>query len=223
MEILVLLLIVGLVVAVVIAAARAARKRREALAQLAARLGLRFVPDQDHALPERFEFLNKLRQGSNRYAFNRLEGDYHGHEVKVFDYHFETYSSDSKGRRQTHHHFFSFFMLRLPRSFPEVTVLREGLFSKIAQAFGYDDIDFESAEFSRKYCVRSPDKRFAYDVCHPRMIEYLLANPDLTLEIEGPVLALAFPSRLKPEQIESNLERLVALRELLPAYLFASH
>jgi hypothetical protein len=220
MEILVLILIVGLVVAGAIAAARAARKRREALAQLAARLGLRFEPDNDYALSEDFEFLNKLRQGSNRYAFNQLSGDYRGHEVKVFDYHFETYSSDSKGRRQTHHHYCSFFMLRLPRSFPEVTVVREGLFSKIAQALGYDDIDFESAEFSRKYCVRSPDKRFAYDVCHPRLIEYLLANPDLTLEIEGPVLALAFPSRLQPEQTESNLERLVALRELLPAYLF---
>lgn len=223
MEILVLILIVGLVVAAAFAAARAARQRREALAQLAARLGLRFDPDQDYALPARFEFLNKLRQGSNRYAFNRLGGNYRGHEVKVFDYHFETYSSDSKGRRQTHHHYFSFFMLGLPRSFPEVTIVREGLLSKIAQAFGYADIDFESAEFSRKYCVRSPDKRFAYDVCHPRMIEYLLANPDLTLEIEGPVLALAFPARLKPEQIEPNLGRLVALRELLPAYLFTPH
>ena len=33
-----------------------------------------------------------------------------------------------------------------------------GVFSKIAQAFGYDDIDFESHEFSRRVCVRAADR-----------------------------------------------------------------
>lgn len=218
------LVIFGLVLVLmifgIIAGILAARKRREAFAGLAARLGLEFYPEKDHDLARQFAFLDKLRQGSNRYAFNLLAGQYAGHAVRVFDFHYETHSTDSKGNTQTHHHYFSFFMLLLPREFPEVTVVREGLFSKIAQAFGYDDIDFESAEFSRKFCVRSRDKRFAYDVCNPRLIEYLLANDDLTLELEGRVLALAFPSRLKPDQIEPNLGRLVALRERLPAYLF---
>lgn len=211
-----------LVIAGIIAGVVAARKRRDALLQLAVRLGLEFHPENDYDLPHQFRFLNKLRQGQNRYAFNRLAGYYRGHPIRVFDFHYETRSSDSKGNSQTHHHYFSFFMLLLPREFPEVTIAREGLLSKLAQALGYDDIDFESAEFSRKFCVRSKDKRFAYDVCNPRMIEYLLANPDLTLEIEGPILALAFPSRLKPERIEPNLQRLVTVRELLPAYLFNS-
>ena len=92
--------------------------------------------------------------------------------------------------------------------------------SKVAQAVGFDDIDFESHEFSRSYCVRSASKRFAYDVCHGRMIEYLLANPDLTLEIEGHALAIGFGSRLDAAQVEYNLGRLAALRELMPAYLF---
>ncbi len=211
-----------LVIAGIIAGVVAARKRRDALLQLAVRLGLEFRPEKDYELPRQFRFLNKLRQGQNRYAFNRLAGHYRGHPIRVFDFHYETRSSDSKGNSQTHRHYFSFFMLLLPREFPEVTIAREGLLSKLAQALGYDDIDFESAEFSRKFCVRSKDKRFAYDVCNPRMIEYLLANPDLTLEIEGPILALAFPSRLKPERIEPNLQRLVTVRELLPAYLFNS-
>jgi len=30
--------------------------------------------------------------------------------------------------------------------------------------------------------VRSRDKKFAYDVCHPRMMEYLLARRDLAIE-----------------------------------------
>jgi len=85
---------------------------------------------------------NKLRSGSNRYAFNVLAGTYQGHEITVFDSHYETHSSSSKGGRRTHHHYFSFFILSLPRSCPELTIGPEGFLSKIAQAVGYDDIDF---------------------------------------------------------------------------------
>jgi hypothetical protein len=129
---------------------------------------------------------------SNRYVFNTLSR-LPGHGVTAFDYHYETHSTDSKGHRQTHHHYFSCFLLHLPRSFPELVIAREGFFSKVAQAFGYDDIDFESHEFSRKFCVRSPDKKFAYDICNARMMEYLLANDDLTIELTrhaGPHLQL---------------------------------
>lgn len=214
------ILFAALVIVAAIYGAIAARKRREELAALAARLGLRFNPENDRGLAKRFEFLDKLAQGSNRYAFNVLSGHHQGHEVLVFDYHYETHTTDSKGNRQTHHHYFSFFILSLPRSFPELTIAREGLLSKLAQAFGYDDIDFESAEFSRTFCVRSRDKRFAYDVCHAQMMEYLLANRDLTLEIEDRALALAFGSRLAAAEIERNLQRLLEVRAHLPEYLF---
>jgi hypothetical protein len=209
-------------VVVAVLSALAARRRREELSTLAGRLGLRFDPGKDYGLAGRFNFLNRLAQGSNRYAFNVLSGACQGHEVLVFDYHYETHSTDSKGNRQTHHHYFSCFILLLPVQFPELTITREGVFSKIAQALGYDDIDFESHEFSRKFCVRSKHKRFAYDVCNPQMMEYLLANQDLSLEIEGPALALAFNSRLSAAEIEANLARLRQIRLRLPDYLFTN-
>jgi hypothetical protein len=219
------LVIVGIVALVIVAAILghlAAKKRREAMLTLAARLGLRFDPSKDWGLAKQYQFLDKLRAGDNRYAFNILSGKYQGHDVMAFDYHYETHSTDSKGHRQTHHHYFSFFLLLMPVSFPELAIAREGFFSKIAQALGYDDIDFESHEFSRKFCVRSKDKKFAYDVCNARMMEYLLANDDLTIEIEGPALGISFAtSRLSPEQIESNLKRLITVRSLMPDYLFS--
>ena len=215
------ILFAAIIIAAAIYGAIAARKRREELATLALRLGLSYRADDDRSMADQFGFLNALARGSNRYAFNILSGTYQGHDVLAFDYHYETHSTDSKGRRQTHHHFFSFFVLTLPQSFPELCIAREGLFSKIAQAFGYDDIDLESAEFSRAFCVRSKDKKFAYDVCHAQMMEYLLANRDLTIEIEGRALALAFGTRLSAGQIESNLGRLIEIRSRLPEYLFA--
>ncbi|MCU0782778.1 MAG: DUF3137 domain-containing protein [Verrucomicrobia bacterium] len=209
-----------LVIVAVIYGAWAAKKRRAELSGLAARLGLRFDPEDDRGLADRFEFLDHLAQGDNRYAFNALSGEYQTNEILVFDYHYETHSTDSKGRRQTHHHYFSFFILMLPVAFPELRITREGWFSKIAQAFGYDDIDLESAEFSRAFCVRSKDKKFAYDVCNSQMMEYLLANRDLSIEIECGALALAFDSRLSAQEIEFNLQRLLEIRLRLPEYLF---
>jgi len=218
--VLIIPLVLGLMLAAVIWGLLAARKRREAMAALALQLGLGYRPGKDRALADRYSFLNKLRSGSNRYAFNILEGTYHARQVLVFDYHYETHSHSSKGGRQTHHHYFSFFILLVSRAFPELTLAREGILSKIAQAVGYDDIDFESSEFSRTFVVRSKDRKFAYDVCNAQMMEYLLQNRDLTLEIDGPAIAVSFNRQLAPAQVEHNLNRLLSIRSLLPDYLF---
>jgi hypothetical protein len=190
-------------------------KRREAMAAVAAKLGLQFMPHKDRYMAKRYNFLDKLRRGSNRYAYNVLSGSYQGHGILLFDYHYKTGSG-----KNTHHHYFSFFILHLPTTFPELIIAPENIFSKIAQAVGYDDIDFESHEFSRKFCVRSRNKKFAYDVCNARMIEYLLSNTNLSIEIEDRALAISFSSRLSPEKIEPNLNRLLTVRSLLPDYLF---
>jgi len=55
------------------------------------------------------------------------------------------------------------------------------------------------------------------------MMEYLLANRDLSVEIENLALALAFNACLSVEQIEPNLQRLVEIRSRLPDYLFAQN
>jgi len=216
MQPLIVIGMIAVVVVIVICGYIASLKRREAMAALATRLGLRFSPRKDRGLARQYRFLDKLRRGSNRYAYNVLSGNYQGHDVLLFDYHYQTGSG-----KDTHHHHLSFFILHLPGVFPELTIGREHIFSKIAQAVGYDDIDFESHEFSRKFCVRSRDKKFAYDVCNAQMIEYLLANDDLTMEIESHALAVSFNRRLRLEQIEPNLNRLLQVRSLLPDYVFA--
>ncbi len=211
------------VVVMIIYGIMAAKKRREEMQMLATRLGLSFYPDKDRNLASAYGFLNQLAQGDNRYAFNILRGNYQGEPVHVFDYHYETESRDSEGKTTTHSHYLSSFLLQLPMAFPELTIAREGFLSKFAQAFGYDDIDFESAEFSRLFCVRSKDKKFAYDVCHTQMMEYLLVNSDLNYEIEGDTLALVFDGQMSIPKIEYNLGRLLELRRMMPEYLFTHH
>jgi hypothetical protein len=198
-----------------------ARKRQEGLFELAQRLGLDFSAAEDREIADRYSFLKQLAEGENRYACNVLSGTCQQNQVLAFDYHYETYT-ESKGGRQTHHHWFSFFILTLPAVFPDLTIRRENLLTKVAEVFGYQDIKFESAEFSKAFCVRSPDRKFAYDVCNAQMMEYLLANRDLSVEIENQVLALVFNTRLSVQQIEANLQRLVEIRSRLPEYLFTN-
>lgn len=199
-----------------------AQKRLEGLNELALRLGLNFSASEDHELPDRYGFLKQLAQGDDRYAANVLAGNYQQNEILAFDYHYATYHTDKSGTHKEDH-WFSFFILTLPMVFPDLTIRRENVFTRVAEVFGYQDIKFESAEFSRVFNVRSPDKKFAYDVCNAKMMEYLLANRDLSIEIENQVLALAFTTRLSVEQIEANLQRLVEIRSRLPEYLFTQN
>ena len=134
-----------------------------------------------------------------------------------FDHHFKTGSGKSREE-----HFGTILMLIVKEAFPRVAIGPESLRAKIAAAFGVgDDIHFESAEFSRTFCVRSPDKKFAYDVCPPQMMEYLMANRGLEIEIQGPVISLAFEPQLPAGQVEANLQRLIEIRSRLPEYLFS--
>ncbi len=195
------------------------RKRREQLLAIARRLGLGFR-DRDDTMDQRYHFLDALQQGEDRFAFNLLEGQYRGCAVQAFDYHYETHSRDSKGRRQTHHHYLSCYILDQELTFPELRIYPETLLSRLGQMMGYDDIDFESAEFSRAFTVRSKDKRFAYDICNAQMMEYLLQHRDLTIEIENRSIAMSFDERMEPRSVEANLDRLADIRGRFPEYLY---
>lgn len=193
------------------------------MAQIANSLGLAFSTEKNWSFDEQYHFIDKLCQGKDRYGFNVMSGLHRGHPVLLFDYHYKTTSTDSKGKRKTHHHYFSFFILQFDAIFPELLICREGWFSKITQFLGFDDIDFESAEFSNAFLVKSPDKKFAYDICHGQMIEFLLSNRNLNIEIERNCLTLFFSQRLVPDQIPYHLDRLIQIRELFPNYLMEKH
>ena len=107
-------------------------------------------------------------------------------------------------------------------NFPDMIISHESRESRLAEALGESHIAFESVDFSRAFCVRSSNKKFAYDVCHPKMMEYLLANQDLTVEISRTGLAVLFEDWLRPEKVEFNLSRLIEIRKLLPEYLFTN-
>ena len=79
------------------------KKRRESLAALAAFHGWTFDAEQYRGYDARYVEFDFLDRGSNRYAHNILAGESSGCAMEAFDYHYETHSTDSKGKRQTHY------------------------------------------------------------------------------------------------------------------------
>jgi len=216
------LIIVVIVLAVAALAAwqyYAAQRRRKELAQWAASQSLTFDPGRDHSFDGKFQAFGCLRQGSNRYAYNLMAGRWRGCAFLGFDYHYETYSHDSKGHRQTHHHRFSAVVLGSPAPLKSLFLRPEGFFDRVTEFLGFDDIDFESIEFSRAFYVKSPEKRWAYDVLHPRTMEFLLKSPRFTLQFDEEHAIAYRSSQFAPQEFEAAAEVLRGILERLPRYL----
>jgi hypothetical protein len=201
---------IALVAAFAYLAWLAEKKRRVALAALAARIGWRFDPRRDRDHDDEYAHFEIFRRGHSRAAHNTLTGDVEiggrRSPAKMGDFVYKVTTSTGKST-QTKTYRFSYLILHLPYAgVPDLLIRHESIFDKIAGAFGFDDIDFESAEFSRRFCVKSPDKRFAYDVIHPRMMEFLLAGEAATIDIEyGRCCLSDGRRRWAPGQFEANL------------------
>ncbi len=211
---------IALFIVIAVMAHKMERKRVAALQAWASSKGWRFSETKDHAYDERYGF-SHLRQGSNRYAHNISSGQVSGRGVKAFDYHWETHSTDSKGNRQTHTHRMSALIIDAKIPLKPLEIRPEGFFDKMKGAFGFDDIDFESAEFSRKFFVKSPDRKWAYDVLHARVIELLLAQPHrYTISFdESRVFVSRGSGRWKPPEFEEALDVATKLMDHFPDYL----
>lgn len=196
--------IIALAIYAIVEAEKARKQRIEEMRAYAQQVGLSFREAKDTNHDEEYAHFELFRRGFDRAAYNTIHGrmsyDDAIVEVNMGDFTYktrETYTTtDSKGRTTTRtrivKHHFSYFIMELPYiMMPDLLIRREGLFDKIASAFGKNDIDFESAEFSRKYFVKCDSRKFAYDIIHPRMMEFLLETKPGLIDIENARICLA--------------------------------
>ena len=209
-----------------IAGHRAEVRRRGALAALAAELGWRFTPDKDPHHDEEYAHFELFRRGHSRCAFNTLQGlleiDGRPYGAKTGDFTYKVTRQTGKTTSTTTYRF-SYLIVDLPfPRVPDLLIRREGVMDRFAAVFGMDDIDFESAEFSRRFFVKCPDKRFAYDVIHPRMMEFLMRTDPGCVDIErGRCCVSDGNSRWPPERFRDGIDWVRRFFDLWPDYLAA--
>lgn len=200
------------------------RRRREALAGLAGSLGWRFDPAKDRGHDERYPQFDAFREGHSRAAYNTLTGSVEAngrrYAVQMGDFTYKVTRHTGKSTSTSTYHL-SYLIVQVPfRSVPDLLIRREGVFDKLAGALGFDDIDFESAEFSRRFFVKSTDKRFAYDVIHARMMEFLLDGEPPAVDLRSGAICLTNGTRRwDPPEFTSRLEWMKAFFALWPDHL----
>ncbi|MCE5229528.1 hypothetical protein LLG95_08025 [bacterium] len=195
------------------------RRRRVEISAWAKLRGLQFDASHYSALDSNWPLFRCLQEGDNRYAYNIAAGDWSGRLLMAFDYHYETHSTDSKGRRQTHHHHFSAAILESPVALKPLLIRPEGFLDKIGEFFGHDDIDFESADFSKKFFVKAEDRKWAYDVLHTRAMEFLLGRPQYMIQFEPRGVIVWKNARWPVAEIMTAVETVQGLLDGMPEYL----
>ncbi|MEV6890210.1 MULTISPECIES: hypothetical protein [Kribbella] len=124
------------------------------------------------------------RGGSNHRTEDVVRGrDGDGPPFVAFEHHWTTTRTesytDSNGNTQTRtvteHHSEPVLGFQLPVRMPPLTVGRKGLSR---------GIEFESEAFNKQFAIFAQDRKYAYDVIHPRQMEYLMAAQGRPFQIE---------------------------------------
>jgi len=158
-----------------------------------------------------------FHRGRRRLVRNWTSGSYRGLPVRCFDYRY----SVSYGQEERT---YSYTVVALvpPIPFAPLVVRPETLGDRLAAAAGFDDIDFESDEFSRRYYVKSRDRQFAYGVLHQKAMEYLLSLGPIIIEGDAPAVLFLWAQEGfldLPDGPQELLDAACGFLELLPGYM----
>ena len=209
-----IIIAVLLVGGVAVAAAVFEQRRRKELEAFAGRVGMSFTPGDAGHVYSRLEDFTPFGQGSSRRASNLLRGRRGEVDWEFFDY---RYTTGSGKNRRTHR--YGIAVANVGLVFPRMTIRPEGMFDKIASLAGFDDLNFESEAFSRRYHVKGEDRRRVYELIHPRMMEYLLGVPPTHWQFGPGVILLIRGGHYNPAQIEHAIAVVEGFLARVPSFV----
>lgn len=192
---------------------RKERARTEALRRLAETAGLMFQPKGDVAALQSLGGVQLFDRGHSKEAFNLMTGRVGDDHVAVFDYRYTTGSGKNKNAScQT--------VVLLPsakRGLPDLQMAPENPLTRLAETFGFQDIDIDSSpEFSSRYIVRGADEAAIRAALAPRAASYFAAHEGWSVEARaGSVAVYRAQRRPKPEELRAFIdEACAAVRSL---------
>lgn len=195
-----------LVIFGVIAAHKAEQKRIAELSAWADTHGFSFSPAKRHKTsypPSIF------KRGHSRYSRYHMVADIPDAtpgldapaHIELFEYHFAITTSNGKSSTTTHY-YHTCCAAYLGIDFGEIEIREERFTDRIAAVFGWGSINFEDAEFSRRFLVKSPDRRRTYAIIGPSMIRFLMQHRGFHIETYGDLLFIHFSGRVSIDQFE---------------------
>ncbi|WP_203335833.1 DUF3137 domain-containing protein [Nocardioides limicola] len=211
----VLVVVLGIVVAG--AAFWLSQQRHQAMQELADRHGWQLTRRDDRWGRQ---FTGRPFDRSRRnHTRNILSGRFRDRPFTAFDYTYVTTSGSGENRSEQHHHF-SVVGLGTGLRFPALEVMPAGFFNRIGAKVTGRDISFESEEFNRAFTITCPDRKFASDVIHPRLMEKLMRHRDLDFRFEGTWLIAIHHGRQHPEDVIGRAEAVAMVLDEIPEFVW---
>ncbi len=186
-------------------------KRRKELADWARSNGLAFSAEKDWSFNSKYPGLDCLHIGYNQYAYNIMKGNIAGREFVGCDFHYAI------GKEQ---YLFSLEIIKSPILLEPLLIRPENTLDKFAAFAGFNDIDFESAEFSKKFYVKSPNKKWAYDIINPQMMEFLLTMPVFSIQLDSfSIIVYSETTLFSTANFESAIKLVSGIFQRIPDYV----
>ncbi len=210
-----------IVVTIVMSIFSKSNKNKDRFRQIATwsyQKGFLFNPQQERNFREAYADFPQITAGDGDcYAHNIMHGRDADRGVICFDYHYITRSTDKDGKSQTSHHEFSAVIIEAGFALRKLSVRPENIFDRVGAFIGCDDIDFESAQFSRMFHVKCDDRRWAYDVIHPKTMEFMMARPKYMTHMFGERVLVYDGRQWDADEFDRALRFGQGLLDLIPA------
>lgn len=216
------LLIVAAVIAVVVLGWYRQKRRREAIQALCRDNGWHYQPRNDRWARGMRDFFPLFRKGFGRRCTNVVTIPNEPAQTTLFDYQYKERSGSGKNRSTTTYRY-KIALSRMPTPLPELRIDSENMLTRLAGSFGFAGLETESEEFNNRFRVNAEDRRTAFAVLNPRMIEFLTDQELENWEIVGDWLLVASRGRWKLEDYAPVAETTAAFVGHVPDWVWRDH
>lgn len=179
--------------------------------------GWSYTESDRNQRPVALRSFTPFNQGSARHARHILAQRVEGTNLEVFEYRFTTQSG-----KHTQVHIYTIATAAMPIDGHGLVIQREHVGHKVLDALGAEDIDFEDDAFSRAFWVQGQDRRFAYDVLHPPMMDFLMqSGTDWVWQWRGRILLIHRGGGLNEAKVQVAANALTGFVRALPRHRLA--
>ncbi len=105
-------------------------------------------------------------------------------------------------------------------SLPTLTVDPENFLERFVGRLTNSDIDLELEDFNRAFTVTCADRKFASDVLHPRMMEFLLQHRDVGWRFERDSMIVVASGQRSIPEIDATLALMDQIAEHIPEFVW---
>lgn len=196
------------------------QKKIAALRKFAGERGLNFV-ERDDNWAHQFSG-HPFGEGFARRAEYVVHGRFRDREIVAFEYIFKT-ERGSGDDRETETHHYMVVSIGLPAARPMLQVSRENVGWKLLGSVGFKDLQLESEEFNKRFRIKTDNNKFAYDVLHPRTMQWMMDDHRFTAQpfrFERANILTWHQSTMQVDMIDDYLNFLCDIVDSVPSFVW---